>query len=185
MVVMAPKDENELRQMLVTALAYNGPISFRYPRGTVTGVDKDKDITPIPIGKGEVLRKGDDILILAIGRTVGESLTAHSLLLEQGISSMVVNCRFVKPLDIELICSLATKIPRIISIEENVRQGGFGSAVLEGLHDEGITGFHFERMGISDTFVEHGPQKILRSKYGVDAQAVVNTAIKIMNSESH
>jgi 1-deoxy-D-xylulose-5-phosphate synthase len=88
----------------------------------------------------------------------------------------VVNCRFVKPLDAELICSLARKIPRIITIEENVRQGGFGSAVLEALNDAGITGFQLERIGVPDTFVEHGPQNLLRSKYGIDAAAIIETA---------
>jgi 1-deoxy-D-xylulose-5-phosphate synthase len=182
MVVMAPKDENEMRRMLVTALKHNGPIALRYPRGAGTGVIFDKDIQPIPIGKGELLKDGEDVLILAIGRTVHEALDARSELSEQGISAAVVNCRFVKPLDIDLISSLAKKIPRIITVEENVRQGGFGSAVLEGLNDCGITGYQMERIGIVDTFVEHGPQKLLRSKYGIDAAAVVETAKPLADS---
>ncbi|MBW2568595.1 MAG: 1-deoxy-D-xylulose-5-phosphate synthase [Deltaproteobacteria bacterium] len=180
MVVMAPKDENELCRMLTTAVSHNGPISFRYPRGTGRGVKIDDIFTPIPIGKGEVLKEGDDILILAIGRTVCEALSAHKMLAEQGIFATIVNCRFVKPLDTDLICTLTKKIPRLITIEENVRQGGFGSAVLECLNDKDITGFSFERIGIPDIFVEHGPQDFLRAKYGIDASAIVNAAKKLL-----
>ena len=180
MVVMAPKDENELVRMLTTALAHNGPIAVRYPRGTAAGVKMENQDVPIPIGKGEVLKKGDDVLILAIGTSVSEALSAHSTLMEQGISATVVNCRFVKPLDSDLIGSLARKIPRIITVEENVRQGGFGSAVLECLSDQRITGFLLECIGIPDTFVEHGSQNFLRSKYGIDAPAIVNAAKRLL-----
>jgi len=180
MVVMAPKNENELARMLTTSLAHEGPIAIRYPRGAIEGVKIEKRDIPIPMGKGEVLQKGDDILILAIGQSVSEAITACVMLAEKGISATVVNCRFVKPLDADLIGTLARKIPRIITVEENVRQGGFGSAVLECLSDQGITGFLLECIGIPDTFVEHGPQKMLRSKYKIDAPAIVNTAKKIL-----
>jgi 1-deoxy-D-xylulose-5-phosphate synthase len=166
-------------------LKYNGPIALRYPRGAGTGAIFEKDIQPIPIGKGQLLKEGEDVLVLAIGRTVLEALDAHSELSKQGISAAVVNCRFVKPLDIDLISSLAKKIPRIITVEENIRQGGFGSAVLEGLNDCRITGFQLERIGIPDTFVEHGPQKLLRSKYGIDAAAVVETAKRLVASSGN
>jgi 1-deoxy-D-xylulose-5-phosphate synthase len=156
MVVMAPKDENELGQMLATS---------------------------IPIGKGEVLKEGNDILILSIGSSVGEALSAHSTLGEQKITSTVVNCRFVKPLDSELIGKLARKIPRIITVEENVRLGGFGSAVLECLSDQGITGFSLESLAIPDTFIEHGSQKTLRAKYGIDAPAIVKAAIRLLQTK--
>jgi 1-deoxy-D-xylulose-5-phosphate synthase len=182
MVVMAPKDENELRRMLLTALNHDGPIALRYPRGAGTGTILEKEIRPLPIGKAEVLKEGEDVLILAIGRSVCDALEAHSELSQLGISATVVNCRFVKPLDVELICSLVEKNLRIITVEENVRQGGFGSAVLEALNDSGITDYHLERIGIPDTFVEHGPQKLLRSKYGVDADAIVETAKRLMTS---
>ena len=180
MVVMAPKDENELKRMLTTALAHKGPIAVRYPRGAVEGVKIEKRDIPVPIGKGEILQKGNDVLILAIGRSVNEALAAHSTLAEKGISATVVNCRFVKPLDTDLISALAGEIPRIITVEENVRQGGFGSAVLECLSDQGVTGFHLQCIGIPDTFVEHGPQKILRSKYGIDASTIVDTARRLV-----
>jgi len=180
MVVMAPKDENELARMLTTSLAHKGPIAIRYPRGTVEGVKiEDRDL-PVTIGKGEVLQKGDDVLILAIGRSVSEALIAHVILAEKGISATVVNCRFVKPLDADLIGTLARKIPRIVTVEENVRQGGFGSAVMECLCDQRITGFFIERIGIPDIFVEHGSQKMLRSKYGIDASNIVNAAKRLM-----
>jgi 1-deoxy-D-xylulose-5-phosphate synthase len=182
MVIMAPKDENEFRHMLYTAINHNGPIALRYPRGTATGVTMDEKLELLPIGEAQVLTDGADILILAIGRLVSEALNAHPLLLENGISATTVNCRFVKPLDVDRICALAENIPRIITVEENVLQGGFGSAVLETLNDAGVSGFELERLGISNTFVEHGPQQVLRSKYGVDAAAILETAKRMMNS---
>jgi 1-deoxy-D-xylulose-5-phosphate synthase len=181
---MAPKDENELRQMLRTAIAHNGPVAFRYPRGTATGVKIDQNITPLPIGQSETLTSGDDILILAIGHSVSDALVAHELLEEQNIASTVVNCRFAKPLDAERIGSLASKIHRIITVEENVRYGGFGSAVLECLNDLGIHDFNLKRLGIPDTFVEHGPPPLLRTKYGIDSQAIVSAAKKLMHQKT-
>jgi 1-deoxy-D-xylulose-5-phosphate synthase len=174
MVVMAPKDENELCAMLATAVSHNGPIAMRYPRGAGWGVDVDLDSPMIAIGKAEVLGDGGDILILAIGRPVGEAALAREILEKEGISVTLVNARFVKPLDSELICSLAAKIPRIVTVEENVLQGGFGSAVLECLNDTGVTGFRITRLGIPDTFVEHGSQSLLRSKYGIDTPAIAD-----------
>ena len=183
MVVMAPGDENELCRMLATALNHDGPIAFRYPRGTATGIPLDDKIRPLPIGKGKVLEEGEDILILPIGRPVGDALEARKILLEQGISATVVNCRFVKPLDADLICALSEKIPRIITVEDNVRQGGFGSAVLETLSENAITGVQMERIGIADVFVEHGPQNVLRSEYGIDVPDIVKAARRLMKLE--
>ena len=185
MVIMAPKDENELRRMLVTALSHPGPVAIRYPRGAAIGVKLDEGIRPLPMGKGEVLIEGEDLLIFAIGSTVHEALQASESLAQDGIASTVVNCRFVKPLDVDLIVSLAGRIPRIITVEENVRQGGFGSAVLECLNDEGVNGFSLKRIGISDAFVEHGPQKLLRSKWGIDASAIAETAKKLCRMPLH
>jgi 1-deoxy-D-xylulose-5-phosphate synthase len=184
MVLMAPKDENELARMLITSLDHKGPIAVRYPRGNVEGVKIEKRDLALPIGKGEVLQRGEDVLILAIGRSVSDALIAHATLAETDISATVVNCRFVKPLDADLIGELARKIPRIITVEENVRQGGFGSAVLECLSDQWITGFRLECIGIPDTFVEHGSQKTLRSKYGIDASSIVNAAKRLMRDVS-
>jgi len=180
MTVMAPKDENELRKMLFTALSHDGPIALRYPRGIASGVKIETELTPIPIGKGEIISSGSDILILAIGRSVAYAIEARSLLLEKGIRATVVNCRFVKPLDIELITSLAGKIPKIVTVEENVLCGGFGSAVLECLSNNRMSDYSIERLGVPDIFVEHGPQKLLRSKYGLDAHGIVNAAMRLM-----
>ncbi|MDX2451437.1 1-deoxy-D-xylulose-5-phosphate synthase [Desulfosarcina sp.] len=184
MVVMAPKDENELRHMLATAMAHDGPISLRYPRGRGTGVDQDDTLTMIPIGKGEILSRGDDLLIVAVGSTVSEAVCAAALLAENhGVRATVVNARFIKPLDHELIIPLARNIHRIITIEENTIQGGFGSAVLELLSDHEINGAIVKRMGINDHFVEHGPQDALRCKYQVDASAIINTALSMMSQD--
>jgi 1-deoxy-D-xylulose-5-phosphate synthase len=182
MVVMAPKDENELRSMLAASMDHNGPIAVRYPRGKGTGVEIDEIVKPVPIGKGELLAEGKDILILAVGRPVYDALEASNILKKDGIEATIVNCRFVKPIDSDLVTELAKKIPRIITIEEHVLDGGFGSAIIEMLNDEGITGCMIKRIGIPDSFVEHGPQDLLRSKYGIDAQSIVDEARKIMDT---
>jgi len=184
MVIMAPADENELRSMLATALHHDGPVAFRYPRGTAMGVPLDKTVEPLKLGKGKVVKEGDDILMLAIGNSVGDALEARETLKGLGITATVVSCRFVKPLDIDLICSLVKKIPRVITIEENVLMGGFGSAVLEALNDEELTDIQVKRIGIADTFVEHGPQQLMRSIYGIDAPAIVKAAERLMNRTS-
>ncbi|MEJ2639460.1 MAG: 1-deoxy-D-xylulose-5-phosphate synthase [Desulfosarcinaceae bacterium] len=180
MVVMAPKDENELARMLVTAIRHQGPIALRYPRGIGEGVDLDKDPAPLPLGKAEVLAEGDDLLMVAVGSMVSVAVAAARELSGTGIQATVVNARFIKPLDMALITELAERIPRIITIEENVLQGGFGSAVLETLTDAGIGGFKFRRLGIPDQFVEHGPQKLLRRKYGLDVDGVTTTARNLL-----
>jgi 1-deoxy-D-xylulose-5-phosphate synthase len=180
MVVMAPKDENELCAMLATAIAHSGPVALRYPRGAGWGVTIDSEWPLLPMGKAEVLKHGGDVLVLAIGRPVGEALLAQEILFKEGISATLVNARFVKPLDADLICSLATKIPRIVSVEENVLQGGFGSAVLECLNDNDVHGYRLTRLGIPDIFVEHGPQSLLRSKYGIDSSAIAQACRRLL-----
>jgi 1-deoxy-D-xylulose-5-phosphate synthase len=180
MVVMAPKDENELRHMLKTALDHPGPVALRYPRGCGIGVPLEDEVCPLPIGKAEVLTTGTDVVILGIGVTVMAALEAKKRLEDEHISVTVVNSRFVKPLDRELIASLARKIPCVVTVEENVIQGGFGSAVLECLSDEGITGNRILRLGIGDTFVEHGSQKILRAKYGLDAAGIAKAVAELV-----
>jgi len=119
---------------------------------------------------------GDDLLIFAIGHGVVEAMGAHRRLSKENIKATVVNCRFVKPLDIESLLPLVKKIPRVITVEENVRMGGFGSAVLESLMDAGVSGFQVRRIGVDDTFVSHGTQKELRREYKVDADAIVKAA---------
>jgi 1-deoxy-D-xylulose-5-phosphate synthase len=186
LVVMAPKDENELQHMLKTAISCGRPASLRYPRGNGWCGFLDEEAKEIPIGKAEVLRQGKDLILLAVGSTVKAALEAASRLQSQGVEATVVNVRFLKPLDSELICSLAVDCPRLISVEENALQGGFGSAVLELLEEKGITGVEVKRLGIPDVFVEHGPQEFLRHKYGIDAESIVRAAeelLKMRNGE--
>ena len=180
MVVMSPKDENELRQMMATALQHDGPVALRYPRGTAVGVALESPVAALPVGKAEILKDGDDVAILALGRCVSEGLKAHARLAERGVRATVVNCRFVKPIDVDLIAGVARRVPRIITVEENVRQGGFGSAVLEALNDQGITHVAVERLGVPDIFVEHGSPDVLRAKYGLDADGIVEAAARLM-----
>ena len=179
LVVMAPRDENELRRMLLTALQHDGPVALRYPRGMAPGVPIACDLSPIPIGKAKILGEGEDLVIAAIGSSVAEALKAERTLAAEGIRATLVDARFVKPLDAERLTALAHTIPRILTVEENVRQGGFGSAVLEALHDAGFSGVEVVRLGIPDRFIEHGPQELLRAKCAIDAAAIVEAARRL------
>ncbi len=176
MTVMAPKDENELRRMLYTALRLPGPSAIRYPRGNGIGVPLDESFTEIPVGKAECLRAGDDLSIFALGSMVPPSMAAAESLAEQGIQAEVVNVRFVKPLDSELK-DHALRTGRVLVVEENTRLGGLGSAVLECFNDAGILQkIRVGRMGLPDRFVEHGPIQRLRATCGLDAASIVEEA---------
>jgi len=179
MVLMAPKDEDELRHMLYTALDHPGPIAMRYPRGQGQGVNFSPTLRHIPIGKAEVLREGEDLLILALGASVYPSLKAAEELAKQGYQATVVNARFVKPLDDNLILTLAARRGRVLTVEENVAQGGFGSAVIELLMDRGLM-VPVKRLGIPDVFVEHGSPSILREKYGLNAKGILKGALTLL-----
>jgi 1-deoxy-D-xylulose-5-phosphate synthase len=181
MVVMAPKDENELRRMLKTAIEHSGPICLRYPRGASCGVELDAEVDVLSIGEAELLREGDDILIIAIGSTVYPALEAAQRLSQAYIEASVINARFVKPLDISLIRIWAKRTGRVVTVEENVREGGFGSAVLESLGENNITNIRINRIGIPDVFVEHGGQEILRKKYGLDAESIFKAAQQMVS----
>src|SRR6266571_1683278 len=170
MTLMAPKDENELQHMLKTAIAHDGPIAVRYPRGNGYGVPLDQTFQALPIGKGEILREGRDAALLAVGTMVYPALEAANALAAEGIELTVVNARFIKPLDHELILSLAGKSARFFTAEENVLQGGFGTAVLELLEEEGVDGIAVTRIGYPDSYVEQGEQPELRAMYGLDAE---------------
>ncbi|MBW2108253.1 MAG: 1-deoxy-D-xylulose-5-phosphate synthase [Deltaproteobacteria bacterium] len=183
MVVMAPKDENELRNMLKTALEHSGPIALRYPRGCGLGVPMDKNPRSLPLGKAEVLCEGADVAVFAIGTTVAPALEAAIRLKKKGISATVVNNRFVKPLDASLIVHLAREIECLVTVEENMIHGGFGSAVLECLADHHVTGNRLLRLGIRDIFVEHGSQKILRAKYGLDTNGIYRSIIAMVTGD--
>lgn len=172
MVVMAPKDENELQHLLLTAIEHDGPAAVRYPRGNGYGVSLDQTCSVLPIGKGEILREGLDGALLAIGSTVYPAREAAEALAAEGIDLAVVNARFVKPLDRDLILSLARTTGRLIIVEENVIQGGFGTAVLELLEEEGINGVKVLRLGYPDRYVEQGEQHELRAQYGLDAPGI-------------
>ena len=171
MVVMAPKDENELQHMLYTAIRHEGPVAVRYPRGAGEGVSLDWELKEIPIGKAELLREGEEVLILAIGNMVYPSLRAAETLAAEGLSVAVVNARFVKPLDEELILKLAPKVDLVVTVEENALHGGFGAGVLELLSREDVL-VPVKCIGLPDKFIEHGSPQVLREKYGLTAEAI-------------
>jgi 1-deoxy-D-xylulose-5-phosphate synthase len=171
-IVMAPKDENELQHMVKTAVEHPGPSAVRYPRGTGCGVPMDQELKNLPIGKAELIKDGADAAIIAIGSTVCASIEAAKKLAEEGISVAVVNARFVKPLDSGMITTLAKRTGRIVTAEEHALQGGFGSAVLECLEAGKLTGVKTLRIGLPDQFIEHGAQKELRRMYGINADGI-------------
>ena len=166
MTVMAPKDENELRRMLITALSLDGPAALRYPRGTAAGVPLTDDVQPLPLGKGEILREGGDVCFLAVGSMTANALQAAELLAADGIAAEVVNMRFVKPLDRELLLEAAGHVKLLVTVEENVLAGGFGSAVLECLADAGRI-VPLLRLGIPDRFVPQGDRSLLWEECGL------------------
>ena len=178
LTVMAPKDENELQHMLATALSLDGPSAIRYPRGPGLGVPMDQILTSLQIGKGELLRQGKDGAILAIGTMVQPAMQAAAALALEGLELAVMNARFVKPLDRELILTLADT-GMLFTVEENALQGGFGTAILELIEQSGVTGVKVTRLGFPDSFVEQGEQAELKAAYGLDqagiAQSIRNT----------
>ena len=184
LIIMVPKDEDELQQMMKTAIECPNPVAFRYPRGKGEGVKRNPVLRSIEIGKGEVLREGGDMLILAIGTTVYPSIRAAERLDASGIHAAVINTRFLKPLDGDLIGEWARKIGKILTVEENVLQGGFGSAVLELLQEKGLSSVHVKRLGIPDLFVEHGPPSLLRAKYGIDEAGIYRAVKEMVDKES-
>ena len=172
LTIMAPKDENELQHMLQTAIDLGTPVAVRYPRGNGYGVPLDQSFHHLPLGKGEVLRDGKSGTILAIGTMVVPALEAAAILAGEGIDMTVVNARFVKPLDRELIISLADRNVPLFTVEENALQGGFGTAVLELLADEGYADLAVTRLGFPDRFIEQGEQPELRALYGLNAEGL-------------
>ncbi len=173
-VLMAPKDEDELARMIATAFAVEGPVAVRYPRGMGAGVPVDPALAPLPVGQGELLRDGRDALILAVGSRVLPSLDAAQELADAGVADVAVfNARFVKPLPAEQILDLAGRFERIVLAEENALAGGFGSAVLELLADsDRLAGRRVRRVGLPDQFVEHGSSKQLRALAGIDKAGI-------------
>jgi 1-deoxy-D-xylulose-5-phosphate synthase len=173
LILMAPKDENEFQHMLNTATLLSEPVAIRYPRGKGEGVAMDGTLMLLEMGRGEVLSEGGDLLLLAVGSMVSPACEAARQLRQEGIKATVVNPRFVKPLDSTLVVSLAREIGKVVTIEENVLAGGFGSAVIELLQEKGISYAEVLRMGIPDQFLDHGPQGILRKRWGLDVEGIV------------
>ena len=173
MIISAPANEDEFQHLLYTAVNCGQPMAIRYPRGSGVGVPLKPHFEQLPIGKGEVLRDGEDLAILAIGVTVYPALTAAKKLAEEGIDCAVVNSRFAKPLDEELILALATKTKKVLTIEENTLAGGFGSAVLELLHNAGLPQINVDCLGLPDWFIEHGTQQHFRSKFDLDTNGII------------
>jgi len=183
MVIMAPKDGQELRSMLKTAIEYPGPAALRYPRGKASGVNKlPGKIKTIPIGKSELLKKGDDLCVVAVGRLVGPALEAAGRLEKDGYSVAVVNARFIKPLDNELIVEMGRKCGRILTVEENALTGGFGSALLELLESEKIDRVLVRRLGIPDRFIEHSQTGLMLKKLGLDTDGIENSAREFIDN---
>ncbi len=184
MIVMSPKDENELRRMLKTAIDHPGPALVRYPRGSGRGVKLDEKIVPIKIGKAEIVREGEKAAVFAIGHMLHPALQAAEALKKEGFDIAVINTRFVKPLDGKIIEKFVKKANYLFTVEENMLQGGFGSAVMEFLEGNGLWGIPIKRIGLPDSFIEQGAPHILRKKYGLDAEGIANSIRKALESSA-
>ena len=176
-VVAAPMNENDLQHLIYTAYKYQGPFAIRIARGTATGVPLDSDLKELPIGKGYVVREGSDVAIFALGKSAGAALDAAELLADFGIDCSVINPLFVKPLDIKLLLETVSKTKRIVTVEENVLAGGFGSAVLEALAEAGLNDVSVHRIGMPDSFVEHGTADAQRRQLYLDAEGIVQQVL--------
>ncbi len=177
LVLMAPKDENELRHMLYTGLKYDGPIALRYPKDEGRGIRLDKGLKSLRIGKAEVLRKGKDLVIFALG-----SLVYPALEVAEKLDATLVNLRFAKPLDKKIITTLARECDRIVIVEEGILEGGVGTRVLKLLEEEGLGNIKVKCIGLPDKFLEHGPRHILLSKYGLTSQGILKTIRRWLKS---
>ena len=180
MIVCAPKDGNELQDLLYTALNTEHPMAIRYPRGRGTDVPLATELHQLPIGKAEIIKQGEDITIMGIGSTVMPSLEAAEHLALGGIGAMVINARFAKPLDTELILDVANHIKKMVIVEENILSGGFGAAVLELLEKAEASDVKVKRLGIPDEFVTHGKQDFLRSLYHLDALGIAKECVDFL-----
>ncbi|HZG12638.1 MAG TPA: 1-deoxy-D-xylulose-5-phosphate synthase [Kurthia gibsonii] len=183
-VIMMPKDENEGQHMVQTALAYDeGPICLRYPRGNGLGVPMDEELKTLPIGSWEVLKAGTDATILTFGTTIPMAEAAAEKLAEQGISVEIVNARFIKPMDEEMLHRIYQTGRPVLTIEESMLQGGFGSAVLEFANDHGYDTNQTERMGIPDEFIEHGSVDLLMRDIHLTAEEAEKRITKLVHQK--
>ncbi len=185
LILMAPKDENEFQHMLNTATLLSQPVAIRYPRGKGEGVVMDGMLMALEVGKGEVLVDGRDLLLVPVGSMVYRACEAARQLREEGIEAAVVNPRFIKPLDSALLCSMAQGIGRIVTIEESILAGGFGSAVIELFQERGLSHVKVLRIGIPDQFLDHGPQVVLREKCGLGLQGILERARSLLTGDVH
>jgi len=184
MVIMAPKDEAELRNMLFTAINYKkGPIALRYPRGNALGVTIKDEFEELEIGKSETIQHGNDIVFLAVGVMVEYAKKASQILSEHGINSEIINMRFVKPLDKNKLDDVANRFDKIVTLEENTLIGGFGSGVLEYFAEKNYKN-DILRIGLPDKFVEHGTQQQLHNQLGIDPNGIVNQVLKFINKKA-
>lgn len=181
LVVMAPRDEVELQRAMITGFEHDGPFAYRYPRGKGVGLTLEKSPRPLPIGRGEKLRDGRDAVIFALGSPCHEALKAAEQLAGEGLSVAVVDARFLKPLDEALLLAEARRTGTVITVEENVLQGGFGSAVLELLCQEAHMP-RLLRLGLPDRFVEQGSQEQLRARYGLDAGGIARQVRRFLRN---
>jgi 1-deoxy-D-xylulose-5-phosphate synthase len=183
MIVSSPKDENELRHLLYSAGLYGKTVSIRYPRGETLGVPPDDGFREIPLGTWEALRDGSDICLIGCGPVVYACLDAATELeREEGISCAVINGRFIKPMDREMLVDLAARTKRFLTFEENTVIGGFGSGVMEVLSEEGIV-TPVRRVGLPDRFLTHSPQKLLRQQTGLDKEGIKKAVRHWLDSE--
>jgi len=183
MIVMAPRDENQLQHMLYTAINSGKPAAIRYPRGEIYGVEVDQLPKEIPIGTAELMREGDDLLIIAIGNTVYPALEAAEFLEKQGIDIGVLDGRFIKPLDEKQIINKMKEYKNILTVEEQVLAGGFGSAILELANTNGLYDLQIKRLGLPDNFIEHGSQKRMRNIYKLDSHGIAEKALEFVNTK--
>jgi 1-deoxy-D-xylulose-5-phosphate synthase len=174
MVLAAPRDEAQLRHLLRTALLHDGPFALRYPRGEAVGVamPTPPEIHAIPIGTGEILREGERVAIVGYGTGVQKALEAADLLAERGLDVTVADARFAKPLDAPLLAELATEHELLVTVEEGVLSGGFGSAVWEELNDAGVRLPQILRVGLPDRFVTHGKPALLHAEVGFTGREI-------------
>jgi 1-deoxy-D-xylulose-5-phosphate synthase len=182
-VVMAPKDENELRHMLKTAVYHPGPAAVRYPRGAGLGVPLDPEIKSLEIGKAELLKDGGDLAIFAYGHMAQPCAEAAAMLEKEGIDAALVNARFAKPVDAEMVLKYARSTGCMVTVEEHSLKGGFGSAVLETLEEhDALANLRVKRIGVGDIVVEHGAPKIIRENLKLDAKGLFETIVRFYRS---
>ena len=181
-VVAAPMDENEFQHLIYTAYKHQGPFAIRIARGAAVGVPLDSDLRVLPLGKGFVVREGRDVVIFALGKPVSAAMEAAETLARHDISCGVVNPVFVKPLDVELLLDAARSSRRIVTVEENVLAGGFGSAVLEALAEAGLDDVSVHRIGMPDSFIEHGTAVNQRHRLQLDAEGIAQQVLSVFFS---